>query len=62
MESQGIRGTTLTVVGSNNENAVDMGPAAAKGRVLRAKRTAMTDIGDKANLLQNAKNLNNKGM
>merc|ERR1711971_704216 len=56
MESQGIRGTTLTVAGSNNENEVGMGPAAAKGRVLRAKRTAMTDIGNKANILQNAKN------
>ena len=39
-----------------------MGAAAAKGRVTRAARTAMTDIGNKANLLQNAKNLNNKGM
>jgi cyclin B len=56
MESQGIRGTTLTMAGSNNENEVGMGPAAAKGRVLRAKRTAMTDIGNKANILQNAKN------
>jgi len=56
MESQGIRGTTLTVAGLNNENEVGMGPAAAKGRVLRAKRTAMTDIGNKANILQNAKN------
>merc|ERR1739848_349119 len=49
-------GTTLTVAGSNNENEIGMGPAAAKGRVLRAKRTAMTDIGNKANILQNAKN------
>ena len=35
-----------------------MGAVAAKGRVTRAARTAMTDIGNKANLLQNAKNLN----
>ena len=60
MASQGIRGTTLTMAGSNIENQVGMGPGAAKGRVTRAKRTAMTDIGNKANLLQNAKNLNIK--
>ena len=47
---------------SNVENEAGMGAAAAKGRVTRAARTAMTDIGNKANLLQNAKNLNNKGM
>merc|ERR1711936_361490 len=31
---------------------------AAKARVTRATRTAMTDIGNKANVLQNAKNIN----
>merc|ERR1739848_892582 len=59
---QGIRGTTLTTMRSNVENEAGMGAAAAKGRVTRAARTAMTDIGNKANLLQNAKNLNNKGI
>jgi len=47
---------------SNVENEAGMRAAAAKGRVTRAARTAMTDIGNKANLLQNAKNLNNKGI
>jgi len=62
MASHGIRGTTLTTMRSNVENEAGMGAAAAKGRVTRAARTAMTDIGNKANLLQNAKNLNNKGI
>jgi len=62
MASHGIRGTTLTTMRSNVENEAGMGPAAGKGRVTRAARTAMTDIGNKANLLQNAKNLNNKGI
>ena len=70
MASHGIRGTTLAAMRSNVENEA-VGPRgknvagselmAAKGRVTRATRTAMTDIGNKANVLQNAKNLNNKG-
>lgn len=52
----------MTTMRSNVENEAGMGAAAAKGRVTRAARTAMTDIGNKANLLQNAKNLNNKGI
>ena len=57
MASHGIRGTTLTSVRSNVENEA-AGAMAAKARVTRATRTAMTDIGNKANVLQNAKNIN----
>ena len=45
-------------VGPRGKNGVD--PMGAKGRVTRATRTAMTDIGNKANALQNAKNINAK--
>jgi len=58
MASHGIRGTTLTSVRSNVENEAKGAGMAAKARVTRATRTAMTDIGNKANVLQNAKNLN----
>jgi hypothetical protein len=57
MASHGIRGTTLTSVRSNVENEAN-GAMAAKGRLTRATRAAMTDIGNKANVLQNAKNMN----
>jgi len=57
MASHGIRATTLTSVRSNVENEAN-GAMAAKGRLTRATRTAMTDIGNKANVLQNAKNMN----
>lgn len=33
-----------------------------KGRMTRATRTAMTEIGNKSNILQNLKNANNKGV
>jgi len=61
MASQGIRGTTLTSVRSNVENEANPSMA-AKARITRATRTAMTDIGNKANILQNAKNGLNKGV
>lgn len=32
-----------------------------KGRMTRATRTAMTDIGNKTSILQNLKNANSKG-
>jgi len=47
----------LTSVRSNVENEAN-GAMAAKGRLTRATRAAMTDIGNKANVLQNAKNMN----
>jgi len=71
MTSHGIRGSTLTSIRSNVENeaghiglrgkagnTMDM----AKGRVTRT-RAAMTDIGNKAGILQNAnKNVPTKGI
>ena len=64
--SHGIRGSTLTTLRSNVENeagnlrgktnAVEM----AKGRVTRT-RAAMTDIGNKTNILPASKNIQNKG-
>ena len=66
MTSHGIRGSTLTTLRSNVENeagnlrgktnAVEM----AKGRVTRT-RAAMTDIGNKTNILPASKNIQNKG-
>jgi len=65
--SHGIRGSTLTTLRSNVENeagnlrgktnAVEM----AKGRVTRT-RAAMTDIGNKTNILPASKNIQNKGI
>ena len=67
MASHGIRGSTLAALRSNVENETvgprgknGVDPMGAKGRVTRATRTAMTDIGNKANALQNAKNINAK--
>jgi len=67
MASHGIRGSTLAAMRSNVENETvgprgknGVDPMGAKGRVTRATRTAMTDIGNKANALQNAKNINAK--
>ena len=69
MTSHGLRGTTLTSLRSSNvENEIAAGPRgknagpdmALKGRLTRATRNAMTDIGNKTNLLQN-KAVTNKG-
>lgn len=70
MTSHGLRGTTLTSLRSNNvENEIAAGPRgknagpdmALKGRLTRATRNAMTDIGNKTNLLQN-KAVTNKAL
>ena len=71
MTSHGIRGSTLTSIRSNVENEAGQiglrGKAGntmdmAKGRVTRT-RAAMTDIGNKAGILQNAnKNVPTKGI
>jgi hypothetical protein len=70
MTSHGLRGTTLTTMRSNTENE-PIGPRgktmaggadmALKGRLTRTTRAAMTDIGNKTNILQNIKNPTNKG-